>query len=470
MRKAIERENEFYLNLTLRKGIGEPDAEGNYIFEVEASNENLDLQKQVVLQRALLNSKDDFLNVGVISYDHLHKGRNAEGQATSDPSMIIGEPIEVRAEGKKTIVKGKLYHTSPKAQEIINLLKAGSTRIKASVGGIFPKIIKDAKSGVEKITSVFWNDLALTPSPVNHTVSAVRFAKSFEPEDFVKALMAGEVSTNSADYKDGRSLIPEDLGDKTVDVTKAGLKKLIHLMNIGSIDTEIDAVGYLMDQGFDEAGARTAVREIIFQGGQTTMAKSNEGQGKFTSAVQSILKSITGGKGDAKKDEDEDILDDDELEIKSDDNEENDDDDVKKSTVNVNVLLTSLSEDLAEIRKSATTKIEDLEKAVDDIGVALQGIAEAVAIIGGQPAPKQSVMGKSTTQTGGAQKSATGDRPTLQDFEAAQEAISKAYRAGRIDLHKSTRLESDLQKAMRNPNFNLRQEDYDFLVKEMKTA
>ena len=37
--------------------------DGNYIFEVEASNENLDLQNQITLQSALMDSKEYFLNL-----------------------------------------------------------------------------------------------------------------------------------------------------------------------------------------------------------------------------------------------------------------------------------------------------------------------------------------------------------------------------------------------------------------------
>ena len=154
--------------LALRKPRSGTRIKKNYIFEAEASNENIDLQKQVVLQRALLESKDHFLKNGVISFNHLHR---------SDPSMIIGKPIEVRTEGKRTIVKGILYHTSDMANEIVKHLKAGSTKIKASVGGSRLKPIHDIKTGTETITSVIWNDLALTLYPVNSTVSPVCLIK-----------------------------------------------------------------------------------------------------------------------------------------------------------------------------------------------------------------------------------------------------------------------------------------------------
>jgi hypothetical protein len=72
---------EVFLNLVIRKSNAEKtDENGNFIFEVEASNENLDLQGQVVLQRALLGSKDHFIDEGIISYDHLHKRRGQNGE------------------------------------------------------------------------------------------------------------------------------------------------------------------------------------------------------------------------------------------------------------------------------------------------------------------------------------------------------------------------------------------------------
>lgn len=109
-----DTDRKIYLNLVIRKSAGKTDEFGNYIFEVEASNENVDLQDQIVLQNALMESKDEFLRGGVISYDHLHKQTDANGLVISDPSMVIGEPIDVifDTKTKSTVVKGKLYATT----------------------------------------------------------------------------------------------------------------------------------------------------------------------------------------------------------------------------------------------------------------------------------------------------------------------------------------------------------------------
>ena len=275
-------DRDFILNMVIRKSaVEKTDEYGNYIFEVEASNENLDLQGQIVLQRALLNSGNHFLHNGVISFDHLHRRKGPNGEIISDPTMIIGEPLEVKADGKKTVVVGKLYKSSKIAQDIIEKLKDGSSRIKASVGGIFPKIVKDAKSGAEKIVSVIWNDLALTCSPVNGTVSAAYFAKSYSPDEFVKALTAGS-GTEHAEFTDGRATIPEDVETYTHTITetnagyeklKDDLRALLAAIKTGEISESENAIKFLVSRGLDTEQARAAVREISFQGGQICLPR-----------------------------------------------------------------------------------------------------------------------------------------------------------------------------------------------------
>ncbi|MDR1046512.1 MAG: hypothetical protein LBL64_01950 [Treponema sp.] len=269
-------DNNIYLNLSIRD-VGETDENGNFIFEVEASNPGTDLQNQIVLQEALLESRDHFLTNGVISLDHLHKRRKPDGSTETDLSMVIGEPLEVRTEGKKTIVKGKLYHTNEHAQEIVKLLKAKSTRVKASVGGIWPKVVKDAKTGVEKIVHVLWNDLALTFSPVNDNVSPAYLTRSMDPDEFVKTLMAGH-GTDHADFTGGRATIPEDIQTYIHEVTetnagdyeelKGKILSLLAAMKTGEVKGENEAVKFLVSQGLDRERARASVREILLQGGQ----------------------------------------------------------------------------------------------------------------------------------------------------------------------------------------------------------
>lgn len=496
--------NDIYLNLDIRKSTGKTDDFGNYIFEVEASNENLDLQNQIVLQRALMESKDEFLKGGVISFDHLHKRKDEKGNVISDPSMVIGEPIDVYfdEENKKTIVKGKLYSTNDKAKELIKMLKAGSTRVRASVGGIFPQIVKNVKNGVEKIVHVLWNDLALTTSPVNNTVGSAVFAKSMSAAEFVeylpieikKSLCAG-YNTDSATKTGGQALIPEDTSTKTVDISEAKksdvneeeiIERLVDLAKRGRINGENDAAKFLVSNGIAKDKAEQITREIIYQGGQM-MKKS------FSGAVSNLLKSLTGGKkgdeenikkGKGSEQEPDDLDDENEINLDDGDNDDegeedenkdggknkdddDDDGDDDNEMVDGSEVLKALDADITTMVKSQ--KI--INKRIDDLGEAVVGLAKMVAVIGNQPIPPSSVMNKSMngSGSGGAGVQHSFEKPTDEDLYNVQLALKKAVEDGEIDMVKSSMISSDFQKCM-NTGSPMNPKYYKFLQERIKGA
>lgn len=254
-----------YLRMELKKGSFTQNEAGDFIFDVEASNENLDLEQQQVLQRALLNSKDYFLSNGVISKDHLHQkivGSGEQKKIIFDEDYIIGEPIAVYTDGRSTRVKGKLYKSNPHAQKFIQLLKDGSTRIKASVGGIAPLVQKAKEQGTEigKVVSVLWNDLALTIAPVNPTVSPAYMVKSLSSLEFVKALSAGN-GTDHAQFTGGRAMVPEDRDKKTNEAEIIG--QLIKALLDGKVTSAKEAEQYLSGFGIDEQTAGSYIRAVL---------------------------------------------------------------------------------------------------------------------------------------------------------------------------------------------------------------
>ena len=411
--------NTIYLDLEIRKSKGKVDDFGNYLFEVEASNENLDLQNQIVLQNALMESKEEFLKGGVISYNHLHKRKDEKGNVIADDSMIIGEPVDVLFDEKtkKTIVKGKLYATNEKAKDIIKMLKAGSTRVRASVGSIFPKVIKNVKTGVEKITHVLWNDLALTTMPVNNTVGYAVFAKSMTSAQFVeslpieikKSLCAG-YNTDSATTTGGQALIPEDTNTKTIDATEKSqtaeadvheaIAGLIEMLKRGRVNGTQDATDYLTAHGVPKEKTGEIIAEIIDQGG-LMMKKS------FSDSVASLLKSLVGGSGngdedDIKKNEggangndpagnnDDDDIEKNKADPEEDGGNGNDDDDGGDDMSGEDVLK-ALDADLSDMRKS----IEANQEQIQDLGGAIEGLAQMIYVIGNQQLPPKSVLNKS---------------------------------------------------------------------------
>ena len=495
--------NTIYLNLEIRKSKGKVDDFGNYLFEVEASNENLDLQNQIVLQNALMESKEEFLKGGVISYNHLHKRKDENGNVIADDSMIIGEPVDVRfdEDTKKTIVKGKLYATNEKAKDIIKMLKAGSTRVRASVGGIFPKVIKNVKTGVEKITHVLWNDLALTTMPVNNTVGYAVFAKSMTAAQFVEALpieikksLCAGYSTDSATTTGGQALIPEDTNTKTIDATEKAqtpetniqeaVAGLIEMLKRGRVNGTQDAADYLVAHGVAKEKTREIISEIIDQGG-LMMKKS------FSDSVAKLLKSLVG----SNENDDDDIKknaagantedaagkndEDDIKKNKADTGEDgngagggNDDDDGSNEgggdEVSGEQVLKALDAEITAMHKS----IQAHQEQIQDLGGAIEGLAQMIYAIGNQQLPPKSVLNKSfggaagANNGAGAQASIQKGRPTEDDLYRVQCVLQRCVQEGKIDMIKSSMISSDMQKCMHTGQ-PMKDEYYQFLNKEL---
>lgn len=488
-------DNEVLIEGNICKSItGQEDENGNFIVEVEASNENLDLQNQRTLQSALDESKEYFLTNGVISDDHQHKTRNPDGSIESHKEKIIGEPISVRKSGKSTFVKLCLYKGVEAAKPYINLLKNGSKLVKASIGGIMPTIRKE-KDGTETVTRFMWNDLALTTSPVNWTVGSARFAKSIGMVDFCKSLEAGS-GTDASLFEGGRSLQKEDIEDETeklleindgemkpekmVEKTKktgngkffdkkelekaqyekdvSAIADCMKEMQKGNLTGADEITAYLIGKGFDKSQAKETMLEIIEQGGRK-MAKGN-----FSSTVDEILKSIGVKKSadEKKKPEDEEIEKEELFEFDDDSEGSDDEDDVEKCGAKGSVkkgcgVKKSLEDesedylDATELVKSMGAEIDALREANEDLQKSLEETQNSVLEIAkalGEPVARQSVVAKSIPGNGVAAPT-SNKRPTAADFDTFKNAICKSAQNGRIGVEAVQTLNSEFQKAMK---------------------
>ena len=454
---------------------GEEDENGNYIFEVEASNENLDLQNQRTLQSALMDSKEYFLTNGVISDDHQHKIKLPDGTVESHKEKIIGEPISVRREGKSTFVKGRLFAGIEAAKPYINLLKNKAKVVKASIGGIMPTIRKE-KDGTETVTSFMWNDLALTTSPVNWTVGSARFAKSIGMIDFCKSLEAG-TGTDAAEYDSGRSLQKEDIEEETTKILEINdgemdpadtveksdtekeiedIQDCIQEMKKGNLNSADEIKAYLIGKGFEKSQAEETMLEIIEQGGRK-MAKGN-----FSETVDEILKSIGVKKSadEKKKPEDEEIEKEELFEFDDDSEGSDDEDDVEKCGAKGSVkkgcgVKKSLDEeedylDATELVKSMGEEIDalreenaELRKSMEETQNSVLEIAKAL----GEPVARQSVVAKSIPGNGMAAPT-SNRKPTMADFDQFKISIAKSAQGGRMEPEEVQFLNSEFQKAM----------------------
>lgn len=469
---------------------GEEDENGNYIFEVEASNENLDLQNQRTLQSALMDSKEYFLTNGVISDDHQHKIKLPDGTVESHKEKIIGEPISVRREGKSTFVKGRLFAGIEAAKPYINLLKNKAKVVKASIGGIMPTIRKE-KDGTETVTSFMWNDLALTTSPVNWTVGSARFAKSIGMIDFCKSLEAGS-GTDAAEYDSGRSLQKEDIEEETTkileindgeidpadtiekkkdehfisekELRKAAQEKEINdicdcvqEMKKGNLNSADEIKAYLIGKGFEKSQAEETTLEIIEQGGRK-MAKGN-----FSETIDEILKSngVKKSTDEKKKPEDEEIEKEELFEFDDDSKGSDDEDDVEKCGAKGNVkkgcgVKKSIDDesedylDATELVKSMGEEIDalraenvELKKSMEETQNSVLEIAKAL----GEPVARQSVVAKSIP-TNGMAAPTSNRKPTMADFDQFKLSIAKSAQGGRMEPEEVQFLNSEFQKAM----------------------
>ena len=194
----------------LAKAQPSTDGDRRLIF-LEASNEDVDHTGEVVLQKALSDTKDYYLRHGNIDLDH-YTIMGPKAGIPNHLSYEIGRPLEVVPRGAKTLVKAELYQGEGAMVANANMVWDSLTRQRpparwyASVGGaVLSKSIKrDQRTGqkVAVIDRVRWNNVALSRTPANRTVPSVStvpigvFAKSLGGFVLSKMLTAGGDASN----------------------------------------------------------------------------------------------------------------------------------------------------------------------------------------------------------------------------------------------------------------------------------
>ena len=460
-----EEEKRIYLALKIDKSSIGKDRNGDIIFDVEASNENLDLEGQKVLQRVLLDSKEYFLSNGFISKDHLHQKIVGEGDNKTliyDEDFIIGEPLEVYTKGTSTRVKGKLYKNNEYAQKFIKLLQEGSSRVKASVGGLLP-IVKKVKEGgkeIEKVISVLWNDLALTISPVNPTVSSAYMVKSLNSLEFVKALTAG-FGTDSSSFTGGRAIIKENIESKQTEDVQLDKRLMYFLTKIiqGNIHTEKEAKELLSKIYKDD---KWSLEEII-----KTIYKNREKIEEVLPMIkwEDMFPFMKKSNTPEKKEDDDLELNNENLEGKN----EGGDDEVK--------ISKSLLENLSETVATLSTKVEEMSKTMEEgqehMAKAINANRQSIDEILGQPKPKTSVVNSTELMAKGAfgnEQKIIHKQFTTQSKEMALDIFTKARRAGEISLMDVVKMEGQINKSIANPSFQIDQKYIMLLQAKMREA
>jgi hypothetical protein len=477
-------EQEIFLEMDMKKGNFQED-ENFFYFDVEASNENLDLEQQSVLQRALLGSQNYFLSNGVVSKDHLHK-RIEKGRQITDEQYVIGEPVSVYTDGKSTRVKGRLYKINKHAQKFIELLRAGSTRVKASVGGIIPKVVKNIKDGTEKVVSVLWNDLALTIAPVNYTVSPASgiMIKSLTSLEFVKSLTIG-YETDSSKFTGGRALQKEDIEHSVVEADpdyEEAIASLVTALSNGEVKSFEEAKGFLKNYGISAAVSLDVIRGIASKYKEFSevlpMAKAKKNSGSlFAGFIENIRKSVgggnvkKGGKGDP-EDPDEETG-----EGKGEEEEEGEEEDLIDAEEVIKALtdkVEELEEGQQEIMKALKTLTDQAAKDAEfkkSIGEGMIALMENYEEIAKQPLPRKGIGGIDAVGlnkgNAGGQAAKRHRQFTVQDRDELLPILTKAVAEKELDLIDCGKLETQINKSIRDPMFQIEPKYASFLEKKL---
>lgn len=170
-------------------------ADGTRKISFECSNEISDSEGDVILQKALMDSADSFVRMGVIDLDHLSEVGQRYGLNPAE--YVIGRPTRVfDLGGNRTGVEAVLVKGNPHADKIWEELTAEPPVVyKSSIFG-YPKPgnegILDVRDNPHENThgasryvvrAITWKSLALTKSPVNtaiaHPVKIIKSLPSF---------------------------------------------------------------------------------------------------------------------------------------------------------------------------------------------------------------------------------------------------------------------------------------------------
>ena len=166
----------------------------------------------------------------------------------------------------------------------------------------------------------------------------------------------------------------------------------------------------------------------------------------FSDSVASLLKSLVGRSGNGDDD----------------DNNEGGGDDVSGEEV-----LKALDAEITAMHKS----IQAHQEQIQDLGGAIEGIAQMIYAIGNQQLPPQSVLNKSFGGAAGANGGGTPaptqqGRPTEDDLYRVQGVLQRCVQEGKIDMIKSSMISSDMQKCMHTGK-PMKDEYYKFLQREL---
>jgi hypothetical protein len=186
-----------------------PGADGKRMVQCEASNEAVDGEGDVVLQRALLDSADSFVATGHLDIDHLSEIGDRLG-IQNPTAYIVGRPTEVKDLGKgRTGIVGEIRKSADGKHDPDrnrydsfwdSLHSDPPVKWRASIYG-FPikgmvddcrKMACDTGATRFVVKGIDWRSLAFTRNPVNEDIKG--YAQVVTAKAFLAMLKGGPPS------------------------------------------------------------------------------------------------------------------------------------------------------------------------------------------------------------------------------------------------------------------------------------
>jgi hypothetical protein len=158
---------------------------------IEPSKEVVDLEGELILQRALYRSREYFLQKGNLDVDHM-SWIGYERGVTDQDYYDIGRPIEVKGTPDRVVVLGEIARGTEMADKVWRRMTEREPPIRyyPSIGAhrerAHPKRI-EGREALET-SQVRWVNIAFCKEPVNPEVAPIEVC---EPAVVAKAIVTG---------------------------------------------------------------------------------------------------------------------------------------------------------------------------------------------------------------------------------------------------------------------------------------
>jgi hypothetical protein len=311
--------------------------------------------------------------------------------------------------------------------------------------------------------------------------------KSLTSLEFVKSLTIG-YGTDSSKFTGGRALQKEDVEHSTVDTSNPDYEEaiagLVIALSTGEVKNLEEAKKFLKDFGISTAVSLDVIREIAskhkeFAEVLPMAKKSGSGGNLFAGLIENIRKSMgggtmrKGGKGDDDDPENQDVGGDDDGEEEEEEEELIDAEEVIKALTD---KVEELEDGQQEIMKALKTLTDQAALDVEfkkSMGEGMIALMENYGEIAKQPLPRRGIggldaLGLKKGNADGGHAAAKHRQFTVRDRDELIPILTKAVKEEELDIHECGRLETQINKSIRDPNFQIDQKFVSFLKGKLK--